>query len=360
MSGLEGVTMKWKILTALIIASVTFSIRLAFFMTDFERELLKVASEMKVETVKAESLEDALEMLESSEVDGILGIPYREDLNLLYVPLPIGKIDDGGIEYIFVAVEDLKVFEDLKERLRKLYEFWSVPESDRFMDPRIMKMVVINYPPYEYFDGKRWVGTDVETVREVFKRLGFILEVYSFPPERAFRLLSSGKLEGAFSLERTKERERILIYVNEPISHGCDVLFHRKDEEVSYIFGKVVGYVPGYAYVDLLRKMGVTMIPVKNDEIGIKLVSVGRLDMYLTNRLVGIHYMKKNGIENLDYTGPVRCYDSYIAFSKIGGMQLIARSVEEELKEYKKSGEYLKILERYGLSYDDIWSFVGL
>ena len=352
--------MKEKILSALIIASLTFSVRLAFFMVDFEKELLKVANEMKVEAIKIQSLEDALKMLKSSEVDGILGIPYREDLNLLYVPLPVGKIYDDGLKYIFIAVKDPEILKDLGKRLRKLYKFWSVPESNHFMDPRIMKMVVINYPPYEYFDGEKWVGTDVEIVRGVFKRLGFVLEVYGFPPERAFRLISTGNLDGAFSLERTKEREEILIYVNEPVSHGCDVLFYRKGEEIFYLFRRVVGYVPGYAYIDLLRKMGVTLIPIKNDEIGIKLVSIGRIDMYLTNRLVGIHYMKKNGIENLEYTSPVRCYDSYIAFSKIDGMELIARLVEKELKEYKNSKEYMRILKKYGLSYDDIWSFGGL
>ncbi len=227
--------------------------------------------------------------------------------------------------------------------------------------PNIIKLAVIEWPPYEYKDGDEWVGTDVDVVKRVFSKLGYDVKLVSYPLIRAFRFLAGGLVDGAFSIEKTPDREEILSYVDTPLSSGHDVFFINKklaSDLFSYpevdgfdpdALGKrICGYVKGYANKDMLKKYCSEIIPVQNDMIGILLVLRNRIDMFMTNFLVGRYFSKVlKASDEIVASKAVRGYYSYLALSKKSPHIPLLPFLEREIENFKKSANYTEILKKY-------------
>jgi polar amino acid transport system substrate-binding protein len=115
------------------------------------------------------------------------------------------------------------------------------------------------------------------------------------------------------------------------------------------------GYVEGYAYDDWFWNAKFKKVAVPDDVTGFKLLQSGRIQLFVCNLLVGKQLAKDLGIEvqHSPVFGEKMSY--YLAFSKNYQGSYLSEVFSRRLKEFKLTDEYLKILKRYGITYDDFW-----
>ncbi len=358
---------------------------------------LEEAKPMFDEVLEFDSLEKAIQSLIRGKIDAIytksnLLTPFFVNkLDILSKPNQINTLRGFAREVeslvkdfkssLVLSTESFKRFfffialrrdapdnvkKSIENAMMKLYEddwiegYVSRNRLEEFLEaPNHLYFIVIEYPPYMYKEGNSWKGIDVELVRKAFHSMGYRISLKSYPPVRAFTLLKAKAVDGAFSLEFTPERMKILDFILEvPISRGIDVLFSRKDEPIDFsnLKGKKCGIVSGYAGKEYLKQLGAEVVDLKDDETGFRMLMMKRIDAILTNFLAGMYYARKLGIEDKITTSrSYRLYDSFLAFTYIPALKMIKEDVKESLKFWRYSKWYEKMLKIYGLTVNEIW-----
>ena len=324
----------------------------------------RVANSLFPQVRGYESLDELVYALKSGKVDGIFGplyflksFIYEAGDDFVFSNRKLKKI------YLFVKVKEPSLKPLIERAVEELYKkdfFEDLIERKRLKDvliaPNHLSFVVIQYPPYEFYEGGEWKGTDVETVKMALGSLGFKVSFVTYPPSRAYVFLRNGVDDGAFSLEMTEDRMKFLDFVSEPLSRGFDVFFFRSDYHYQDFKKAVCGVVKGYRSRDVAEKMCGRVVELFSDESGIRMVACGRIDAFATNFLVGFSMIRKLGLsKDVFYTEKIREYYSYLALSKIEGLKLLKDEFSKALRDFKRSVRYDEILGKYGLSRSMMW-----
>ncbi len=222
----------------------------------------------------------------------------------------------------------------------------------------------IDWPPYEFFENGTWRGIDVEVVKKVFSSIGFKVKIKYLPWARILEYLRRGVIDGTFTISRTPKRERYLWYSSEPLTTGLyGFLYIRGRVDPTKIGSAKLrcAYIRGFSYEPRLRRIkNLRLFPVPNDWVGIKALIDGRVDLFVANKFVGLFYLKRLGhLKDVGFMplGSKRLY--YVALSKSDDYhELILKRFSKTLKIFKSTESYRSILNRYGLSWGDIWSGV--
>ena len=305
-------------------------------------------------------LKDALEALREGDVDAVLDFEYS------LLKSDVSEDELHGIDNVkaflrFLFPSDHGISEEINSLILEMFVDGVIERLVKNVNgverSNVLRLAVIEWPPYEFLDCGKWVGTDVEIVRRVLKKLGYDIEVNYYPPVRAFRLLEKGVLDGAFSLERTPDREKFLEYVDVPVSSGFDVFFTSKKPGLDRGFdpelvrGSLCGYVRGYANLEILERFCSRIITVPSDELGMMLLGKGRIGAFMTNYFVGSFFAKKLGIlDKVVASDAVRRYDSYMALSKSSPHVSLVDFLRKALVDFKNSSEYNRVLQEYGIT----------
>ncbi|MCD6450205.1 MAG: transporter substrate-binding domain-containing protein, partial [Thermotogaceae bacterium] len=107
-----------------------------------------------------------------------------------------------------------------------------------------------------------------------------------------------------------------------------------------------------YYYGEDLKKLPVVFVEVYSLENAFRMLLKGRVDLVVEDVNVGLYRAKQMGIVNkISYLRRVIIYrdPSYVAFAKKPGYDKLAEEFSEELKKFKKTEEYFKIIKNYGL-----------
>ena len=327
----------------------------------------------KFKIVRVKSVDRAVSLLDSGDVDAIfynsmsLGYIYGQNPSKYSISSYF-----SGKYYQFVAFskclpEETKkilndtIFEMLKNGAIKAailnFGLWSYMRPGNYLT-----LAVSNWPPYEFMSGGEWIGVDAEAVRKILRSLGFEIDIENMSWARILESIKLGVIDGTFSVPMTEDRKKYMYFSSEPISVGVDGLFYRKDrfgERDLYVpVNLVCGYVPGYAYEDILRQeTSMRLIPVSDNESGMRALLAGRIDVFATNKFVGMYYAKKlGGAEKVGFL-PIFGKDYYyLALSKIDDYhKKILEEFSKAFEKFKHTRGYEKILEGYGLNYDEAW-----
>jgi polar amino acid transport system substrate-binding protein len=87
-----------------------------------------------------------------------------------------------------------------------------------YVSAKPINICITEYPPYEYTDpvtGKI-VGKTAEIVYKVFKDIQTPIVIESMPFERCLNLLKEGEKDATFDLSKNQDREKYLVYMDEP------------------------------------------------------------------------------------------------------------------------------------------------
>jgi polar amino acid transport system substrate-binding protein len=219
-----------------------------------------------------------------------------------------------------------------------------------------LTLVYEPYPPYEYNDGGKLIGTDVDIIRAVCKRVGCEPEFSERPWKRAMVEVKTGQVDGIFSLFKTEEREEFLFFPSESLSFEKNVVITKKgkgikatklDDLKGKSFGVVVDYSYGDdfdAYKDLKKEV------CKDNEELLKKLYAGRMEVAIINELGYHSLIKKMGLKGKFEVIHEQSFDPlFIGFSKAKGEKAkkVADDFSKALIEMRKKGDIKKIIGNY-------------
>ena len=225
--------------------------------------------------------------------------------------------------------------------------------------PRELLFCFANWNPYEYIEGNKAKGENVEIFESVANTLGIRIKWKAYPWARCVHLAKQGEIDGLMSLYISKERERFLYYPDENVNIDESVFVTYKGSNVNFdgtlqsLTGENVLVARANSYgeefdeaTNFTRKIApnqdnvLMMIAHKRYRIGIG--SRGRFEKIIQEKNLG----DKIIILNPPYT-----IKTYFAFTrkKSASYKTLAKDISEALTNFKTTEQYKRILEKYGV-----------
>ena len=230
---------------------------------------------------------------------------------------------------------------------------WCCPKSTRAAS---LLVVTEPWPPYVYKAEGKPTGFDYEVVAAVFEIMQIDMTIRFYPWKRCIAMVVEKKADAILDAGKTKERLEFLVYPDEPLSDSISVFFHPRSHPFTFngmddLTGKTVGTSLGYKYSDAFNSAThFSKEPVASIEQNFNKLLTGRVDLVIVNKNVGHYKAKEMKIsDQLGYAAnPVSGGPLYLAFTRQAGAGERSARFTIELRRFKQSAAYTRILERYG------------
>lgn len=219
---------------------------------------------------------------------------------------------------------------------------------------RVLTLAYVDFPPYEYKKNGKPHGVLINIVKDIFSRADIPVKLVYYPFKRALQEVKSGNVDGIFNFYKTKERLESFDY-SEAIITNPLVMFVRKDSNLSFsgkladLNGKRIGAMLGYTYGNGFDdSVGFTIDRANSHEANLEKVSLGRIDAYLCDRLVGLYVLQKEKLVGKIkmLPAPLKVMNGYIGFTKGVHQNTISR-INRVVRRMKKKKEITNIIDRY-------------
>ena len=219
-----------------------------------------------------------------------------------------------------------------------------------------LRIVTEPWAPYVYDDKGSMRGLDYETTVIVFQRLGVEVQWQFLPWKRCLAMLDQGHADGALDIFHSHERDALLLYPSEPLSAVEFVLFYANDrphpaQTLDDLRGLTVGTSPGYLYGEAFSESSLfDREPAPSHEANFGKLSLGRIELVITDRRVGQHVIKAMGLEGKVSQAPlvVSRQPQFLAVRRGAGMDLLVQRFAAELKRFKQEPAYAALSAKYG------------
>jgi ABC-type amino acid transport substrate-binding protein len=174
------------------------------------------------------------------------------------------------------------------------------------------------------------------------------------PWESCLDLVKNAKADAIFSLNRTAEREEYLLFPKECNALSQSVFFKRKGSSLRFdsyadLSDLRIGVIDGYEYSGgFMDQSGFTRVPSKSNEINLKRVAEGTIDLCICDKYLGLHAAKELGILDVlvPLERPVNQSELFTGFARTEGNTALVLAFDKAMKQLKTSGDYEKILTR--------------
>ncbi|MGV8920455.1 MAG: substrate-binding periplasmic protein [Pseudomonas sp.] len=218
-----------------------------------------------------------------------------------------------------------------------------------------LRIVTEPWAPYVYLENGQPRGLDYEATAIVFQRLGIDVEWQFLPWKRCLAMLEQGQADGALDIFQNPEREKLLLYPNEPLSDVEWVLFYANArphpfQNLNDLRGLTVGVSPGYVYgQDFENSPLFIREGASSHEANFGKLLLGRIDLVITDRRVGEYVLNEIKARDQVTQSPtvISKRPQYLAVRKNVGMDLLVQRFAAELKRFKRQPEYAALVARY-------------
>jgi polar amino acid transport system substrate-binding protein len=227
----------------------------------------------------------------------------------------------------------------------------------------MLHVVYTQWEPYTYQENDKDSGFEIETVRAVIGKMGLRSKFEQLPWKRCLITMEKGGADVLVSALKTPEREKFLYYPDEFISLSKTVFFTKKGSSIEFdgsfegLKNYNIGIIRGFSYGDAFDKA----VYLKKDEVNdtdglVKMVLAGRNELGAENMAVITASAKKQGVlDNIRFLEkPIHSQKLYVVFSKVRALEKSGNTFSETLREFKKTEDYRKILEKYGMKVSDM------
>lgn len=161
-----------------------------------------------------------------------------------------------------------------------------------------VRLVYEDFPPFESLQGGEAQGESVTLIRQVCAQLGLTPVFMHRPWARALDDVRTGHADGIFSLFRSEEREKSLIYARQPLAHDETVVFVVRDdlhpESLEDLAGLRVGLVRGHYYGSgVVERAPGSLQFFKDVRAMFAMLCEGRIDAAMVTRGPGEHALRQ-------------------------------------------------------------------
>ncbi len=240
--------------------------------------------------------------------------------------------------------------------------------SQAFAD-NVLKLAILDFPPYEFQANNGIDGISVKIVKEVFKKMNQTISIELLPWSRALLYLEKGKIDGLFEILKKPEREKFADYSKVVLMSESASFFVLKDSNITfngdlnkltdYAFGVRQDFSYGPKFDQAIKNNVINKISKKvYAEQLLLMLSSGHIDILIGDKY-GIPYLyqkmrlnKKNKdlkrYKDIKSLSPdVQSTPAYMAFSKKRNLSKVRDHFDKVLLEMKKDGTYSKIIKNW-------------
>jgi len=191
------------------------------------------------------------------------------------------------------------------------------------------QLVVVTeaWAPYVYQDAGITKGFDYEVMVAVFRDMGYTADCRFYPWKRCLRMVKSQEADAILDVGLNPERAKQMFFPDESISESISVLFFLKGRPDNFI-----------------------KEPVRDIEQNFKKLLAGRIDMFISNKHVGLFNAQNLGLlDSIDYSkNKISGGRNYVAFSLKPANKALATAFSTHLKTFKTTSRYRAIMQKYG------------
>lgn len=225
---------------------------------------------------------------------------------------------------------------------------------------KTLRLVTLEYPPYEYTEEGKLKGLAVEVIKRTFKEMKQPITIEVLPWARAMRYIKNGNRDAVFTAFKTPQRERFADFSNQVLMQQAVSLFVRKDSKIEYdgdlkkltpySLGVVREISYGLILDSAIKDKSFRRVEEANEGTqNFGLLLNQRVDMVASTKFGGYHILRllkrKDDVKELPVS--IQKLPSYIAFSKVRKLTKIRDQFDSALSRLKASGEYQKIIDDY-------------
>ena len=233
----------------------------------------------------------------------------------------------------------------------------------------VLKLAILDFPPYEFKANNGIDGISVKIVKEVFKKMNQTISIKLLPWSRALLYLENGKIDGLFEILKKSEREKFADYSKVVLMSEIASFFVLKDSNITfdgdlnklkdYTFGVRQDFSYGPKFDQAIKKNVINKISKSiYAEKLLVMLSYGRIDIIIGDKY-GIPYLyqkmrlnKEDGdlkrYKDIKRLSPdVQSTPAYMAFSKKRNLSKLRDNFDKVLLEMKKDGTYSKIIKNW-------------
>lgn len=222
--------------------------------------------------------------------------------------------------------------------------------------------LTLAYAPYSYVQDGKKAGFDVEALELVAKELDVDLKLTDRDFAQAVLDVTNKKFDVTPGLYMTAERAKTLDFVPY-FSAGTDIVSTEdgpRPQSAEDLCGLKVSSIKGGAVVEKIRtetnatcedtgKMEVDLREYPSDPEATQALVSGGVDVQLTESIIAKEVLEKTG-GSLVVTNKEQLFPVQVGWGMAKGNPELQKSLTEALERAVDSGEYGKLLDRYGLS----------
>ncbi len=223
-----------------------------------------------------------------------------------------------------------------------------------------LKLVTLQYPPYEFEKDGEIKGIAVKIIREVFSRMNQPIIISLHPWATALRQIENGEADAIFTAFKTSEREKFADYPKEVLITQSISLFVKKNSNITfdgdlkkmnqYAFGVVSEISYGCVFDDAVKNGIIRKLVISDSgEMNMKKLLEGHFDILVSNTFGALDILREMDAQNhVKQLKPlIQSVPSYIAFSKKNNLISIRDRFDKILQEMIKDGSYNRIMKSY-------------
>ncbi len=205
------------------------------------------------------------------------------------------------------------------------------------------------FPPFEYYDGDKITGFDVEIAQQVAKELGVELKIEDIAFQGLITSLESQKVDFVAAGMSINEDRKKSVDFSDSYYEASQVIIVPKDNEAikgeEDLKGKNIGVQIGTTGADVAHGIeNAKVVEFNTGFAAIMDMQNGKIDAVVLDSEPAKNFAKANDkIKVLDKSLTTEQYA--IAVKK--GNEKVLKAVNKALKELKDSGEYDKLFEKY-------------
>ena len=208
-----------------------------------------------------------------------------------------------------------------------------------------------DYPPYQLLDKDlNPTGFSIDLLKAIAQTMGLNIKIELGPWNQVRTELEQGKIDGLAAMSPSPERNKIVNFSTSYVSITHS-LFIKKGSEIKSIedlTNKQVIVVKGDIMHDYLISNQITkyIIPVKDYQAALRLLSVGEYDCALIPKLLGQFAINEFNLTNIKPVGSIIKHREMAFGINKDNPELLAQ-INDGLQIVKATGEYDQIYEKW-------------
>lgn len=207
------------------------------------------------------------------------------------------------------------------------------------------------FPPFEFTEGDKYVGFDLDLADAVIKQMGSKMEFKSMGFDALIPAVQSGQIDMiAAGFSATPEREKKVAFSTPYFDKNGFVIIVGKGNDTIHdwadLENKKVGAQVGTESVKFAQEAKADLKQVDANTQGFMEINAGTMDAFVVDQPTAMYYLKQGGDKDLKIVGTPKPGEGLVfAFKKDN--KALQEAANKALQELKANGEYDKIFAKW-------------